>query len=42
MQLKNIDQINFKNHDLRNYIYQATHNLVTGLGMGVLQNYIDF
>jgi hypothetical protein len=35
MQLK----INFKNHDLRNYIYQATRNLVTGLGMGVLQIY---
>ena len=39
--IKNIYQINFKNHDLRYYIYQATHNLVTGLGMGVLQNYID-
>jgi hypothetical protein len=30
MQLK-MYHINFKNHDLRN-IYQATHNLVTGLG----------
>jgi hypothetical protein len=41
MQLKMSIKL-FKNHDLRNYIYdQATHNLVTGLGMGVLQNYID-
>ena len=30
--IENVYQINFKNHDLRNYIYRATHNLVTGLG----------
>ena len=29
---ENVYQINFKSHDLRNYIYRATHNLVTGLG----------
>jgi hypothetical protein len=30
--IENVYKINFKHHDLRNYIYQATHNLVTGLG----------
>jgi hypothetical protein len=30
--IENVYQINFKNHDLRNYIYRATNNLVTGLG----------
>jgi hypothetical protein len=24
--IENVYQINFKNHDLRNYIYRATHN----------------
>jgi hypothetical protein len=41
MQFKISIKLTLKNHDLRNYIYQATRNLVKGLGMGVLQNYID-